>query len=215
LTGANVGERNYRALAPAGRAVLKAADYLPPPEGPNEDYPLVFSTGRTAYHFHTRTKTARTPQLNAAAPAPWVEISAPDAARIGVTEGDWVEIASPRGRVLVPARISEVRPGTVLMPFHYGYFDIADGAGPDGTQARAANEITLTEWDPVSKQPVFKVAAVSLRKVRSGSAPAPAPTTTASRPVSDGITPTLGGPAAQDSGELTENDAHRARGGVR
>jgi anaerobic selenocysteine-containing dehydrogenase len=51
------------------------------------------------------------------------------------------------------------------MPFHYGYWDVSDGAGPDGGPGRAANELTLTLWDPVSKQPLSKTAAVSVEKV--------------------------------------------------
>jgi anaerobic selenocysteine-containing dehydrogenase len=58
LTGAVTTETEYRAADPAGRAVLKAAPYQPPHEPPSDDYPLLFSTGRTLYHFHTRTKTA-------------------------------------------------------------------------------------------------------------------------------------------------------------
>jgi hypothetical protein len=49
------------------------------------------------------------------------------------------------------------------VPFHYGYWDTT-GRAPEG-HPTAANEFTLTEWDPVSKQPLFKVAAVRVRKV--------------------------------------------------
>jgi anaerobic selenocysteine-containing dehydrogenase len=72
-----------------------------------------------------------------------------------------VEIASARGDVRAPARIGGVRPGVVFVPFHYGYWDRTAGAGHD----RAANELTITAWDPASKQPLFKTAAVQIRKV--------------------------------------------------
>ena len=62
-TGAALGEQAYRAKDPRGRAFLHAADYEPFPEAPDEDYPLLLTTGRTLYHFHTRTKTGRAPQL--------------------------------------------------------------------------------------------------------------------------------------------------------
>jgi ferredoxin-nitrate reductase len=54
----------------------------------------------------------------------------------------------------------------VFVPFHYGYWD-RDCSGPDGADdaGRAANELTITAWDPVSKQPMFKTAAVSVSKV--------------------------------------------------
>ena len=177
-------------MAPAGRAFLKAAEYTPPHEPPGEEYPFRFTTGRTIYHFHTRTKTARVPQLNAAAPDAWVEISPADAESLGVGEGDVVRVESPRGRMEAKARISGIREGVVFAPFHYGYFDREGGDAPDG-HARAANELTITEWDPVSKQPLFKIGAVKVTKVAGANGePSPAPTTTASAPVDNG----LGGP---------------------
>ncbi|MFD1214234.1 molybdopterin oxidoreductase family protein, partial [Arthrobacter sp. GCM10027362] len=179
LTGASVGPTAYRALAPAGRAIFKTAPFSPPPEEPDAEYPLRYTTGRTVYHFHTRTKTARAPQLNRAAPDAWVELSAADAQAYGVGEGDIVAVVSARGRITAPVRIADIREGTVFAPFHYGYWDT--GGGPD-SHPRAANELTLTEWDPVSKQPIFKTAAVRLEKVAAGAGPAPAPTTAASRP---------------------------------
>ena len=57
VTGAPMEETEYRALNPDGRAMIKAAEYLPPHEIPSEEYPLQLVTGRTIYHFHTRTKT--------------------------------------------------------------------------------------------------------------------------------------------------------------
>jgi ferredoxin-nitrate reductase len=163
LTGAAATETEYRAGNPAGKAILKAADYQPPHEQPGEEYPLRYSTGRTVYHFHTRTKTARARQLDRAAPDPWIELSAADAERHGIAEGDLVRVESPRGRIEAPARITGIVEGTVFAPFHYGYFDTG-GSGPDG-RPRAANELTLTEWDPVSKQPVYKVCAVRVTRV--------------------------------------------------
>ena len=148
----------------------------------------MFTTGRTAYHFHTRTKTGRAPQLAAAAPSAGVEISPADAERMGIREGDVVGVESPRGAVEVKARITGVREGVVFAPFHYGYWDRrtpdgAPAAGPDG-HPTAANELTMIEWDPVSKQPLVKVAAVRVRKLAdTDGTPAPAPTTTASEPV--------------------------------
>src|SRR5215204_2582198 len=63
LTGAESTEMEHRTLAPAGRALLLPAEYQPPHEEPGEEYPFSYTTGRTIYHFHTRTKTARAPQL--------------------------------------------------------------------------------------------------------------------------------------------------------
>ncbi|MGY1746574.1 molybdopterin oxidoreductase family protein [Blastococcus sp. SYSU D00695] len=195
VTGAPLDETEYRALNPTGRAVLKAAEYLPPHELVSEDFPFQLITGRTLYHFHTRTKTGRAPQLQAAAPEVWVELSASDAADRGWAEGDLLEVSTPRGRVKAALRISGIRPGVAFLPFHYGYWDTAGGHEPDGA-GRAANELTLTDWDPCSKQPIFKTAAAAVRRLAAGDGPSSAPTTTGSRPVAADVPPTRGGDAA-------------------
>jgi anaerobic selenocysteine-containing dehydrogenase len=189
LTGATNTETEYKARNPAGRAILHPAEYLPAHEPPSEAYPLIYSTGRTLYHFHTRTKTGRARQLDRAAPDAWVELSAADAERHGIGEGDLVRVESPRGRLEARARITGIVEGTVFAPFHYG--------GLDGPR-RAANELTLTEWDPVSKQPNYKVCAVRVTRLADAERrPAPAPTTTASAPAAGGLPATTGGLGAQ------------------
>jgi anaerobic selenocysteine-containing dehydrogenase len=155
-TGAAFDEREYRADDPAGRARLRAAHYHPPAEAPSDDYPFFLTTGRSVYQFHTRTKTGRSPELNEVAPDAWVEISAADATRLGVTAGDRVEVETRRGMIVVAARIGDVPDGQLFVPFHYGYWD-------DPGHPRAANELTLTSWDPCSKQPHFKYAAARVR----------------------------------------------------
>lgn len=168
ITGAPKDATEYKAMNPEGKAMLKGAEYFPAHERPDDEYPLQLITGRTIYHFHTRTKTGRAPELQAAAPEVWVEICATDAAVAGLTEGDLAEITTPRGRVRAAARITGIRPGVIFLPFHYGYWDTTDSRGPDGdgdTVGRAANELTPTDWDPASKQPIFKTAAARITRV--------------------------------------------------
>ncbi|MEU0786938.1 nitrate reductase [Streptomyces sp. NPDC006173] len=199
VTGAGDDVVEYRSLNPDGKAMIKAAAYFPPHETPTEKYPFQLTTGRTIYHFHTRTKTGRVPQLNAAAPDVWVEASAVDANRLGFNEGDLVEVATSRGAVQGRLRVTDIRPGLLFIPFHYGYWDTKGGHGPtDDTPRRAANETTITDWDPASKQPLFKTAAAALRRLqRGGDHVSPAPTTTASAPWRPGSVPsTAGGPSA-------------------
>jgi ferredoxin-nitrate reductase len=161
-TGAPHSEAEYRAKEAHGRAFLHSAAYSDPVEQPTTDYPFLLTTGRSVYHFHTRTKTARAPELQQAAPDVWVELNPGDAAEAGIEDGDLVRILSPRGALEAPARINGIRPGTVFVPFHYGYWDTGNGVSPDSTAGRAANELTITAWDPVSKQPQFKLAAVRI-----------------------------------------------------
>lgn len=192
ITGTPVEPTEYRAMNPDGKTIIKAAQYLPPHEPTSSDYPFALITGRTLYHFHTRTKTARAPQLQHAAPEVWVEVSPRDASRLGIAEGDTVEVSTPRGRISGAARISAIRDGVLFVPFHYRYFD-ADGRG----HHRAGNELTVTDWDPVSKQPIFKTAAAQLRRRRAGhNGASAAPTTTAPAPVNGRVPATAGGPTA-------------------
>jgi ferredoxin-nitrate reductase len=156
-TGAAVTKEEYKCKDPHGKAFLKGADYREPHETPDEEYPLMLTTGRVVYHFHTRTKTGRSKELVDAAPDAYVQISGEDASKYGLKEGDMVEVTSRRGKVVEPVRIGNIIPGHVFIPFHYGYWDKPG-------RSRAANELTITEWDPVSKQPHFKYAAVNLQK---------------------------------------------------
>ena len=79
-----------------------------------------------------------------------------------VADGDVVRIESPRGAIDLPARLTGVREGVVFIPFHYGSWGQANGT------PRAANELTMTEWDPVSKQPYFKIGAVRITTLKGG-----------------------------------------------
>ena len=213
-TGASFTETEYRARNPEGKAVLRSAAYSPPPEEPDERYPLWLTTGRTLYQFHTRTKTSRAPQLNRAAPQVWVEMSADEAERRGLAEGDLAEVVSARGALRARVRIANVRDGVLFVPFHYGYFDVPDGAPAGRDRAgRAANEATVTAWDPASKQPLFKTCAARIalveRAVGDAAEAAPAPTTTASAPAgpsADRVPPTVGGPEALSTSTSSGQD---------
>jgi hypothetical protein len=160
-TGAVKRQDQYRANDPQGRAIFHAVEYQPPHEEPDEDYPFWVTTGRIVYHWHTRTKTGRSRELNQAAPDAFVQMHEEDAAGLDISDGDWVEVESRRGRVTARAKLGDILPGHLFIPFHYGYWDEPD-------RSRAANELTITEWDPVSKQPYFKFAAAKAKKI-SGS----------------------------------------------
>ncbi len=166
ITGAPAEPDEYRAANPDGKAMLKAAEYVEPHETPSAEYPFALITGRTIYQFHTRTKTGRTPELRDAAPESWVEVSEVDAAKHDLVEGELAEITTPRGVVRARVRIGGIREGVLFLPFHYGYWDTGDPAGEDGH--RAANELTRTDWDPVSKQPLFKTAAAAIASADGG-----------------------------------------------
>lgn len=164
VTGAEISPQQYRARDPKGRAVIKPADYVPPPEEPDAAYPFWLTTGRLVYHWHSRTKTGRVPALQEAAPVAVAEINHDDAKRLGVGEGELVRVRSRRGMVEVRARLTDIAPGHVFIPFHYGRARFGHGEDAAAVEPTAANELTLTDWDPVSKQPQFKFAAVCIEK---------------------------------------------------
>jgi anaerobic selenocysteine-containing dehydrogenase len=96
-------------------------------------------------------------------------VSAIDAATIGVQDGELCAVSSEHGHAELRARIKEIQPGVVFAPFHYGSLtreglDVAH-ASTDGQRPTAANEVTQTEIDPVSKQPVYKRAAVRVARI--------------------------------------------------
>lgn len=161
-TGAENTPEEYRARDPRGKALLFASDHQEPHETPDRDHPFWLTTGRVLYHFHTRTKTARAPELNEAAPEAFAQISEEDATALAIRDGDLVAIETRRGRITVPAKVGDIIPGHIFVPFHYGYWD-------DPGHTRAANELTIAEWDPVSKQPYYKYAAASLEKAQGRS----------------------------------------------
>ncbi|MFF0549714.1 molybdopterin oxidoreductase family protein [Streptomyces sp. NPDC004311] len=186
LTGEPLGEARYRSLNPHGKALIRPASYVPPQAWPDGEHPFQLTTGRTLYHFHTRTKTGRTPQLAEAAPDVWVQIADADATRLGLAEGDLVEVTTRCGALRGRLRIGSVRPGVLFVPFHYGYWDTQAGNAPaSGSAGRAANELIASVWDPVSKQPQFKTAAAAIHLVRRADNP------TQQEPVAS---PSAGGP---------------------
>ena len=185
---------------PSGRAVFHARPHPDAAELPDDDFPFLLNTGRLQHQWHTLTKTGKVAKLNKLNPGPFVELHPQDAEELGVGEGDAVEVASRRGRAVLPAVVTDrVRPGNCFAPFHWN-----DLFG----EYLSVNAVTHDAVDPVSFQPEFKVCAVSLAKVASappqlapaapgaahtaavGGPGAAAPTETA--PVADGLAAAFG-----------------------
>lgn len=142
---------------PTGRAQFFARPSMTPAEMPDDDYPFLLNTGRLQHQWHTMTKTGKVAKLTKLNPEPFVEIHPLDAERIGCVTGDRIEVASRRGRAVLPARVSDrVRPGDCFAPFHWN-----DSFG----EYLAINAVTNDAVDPYSQQPEFKVCAVTLTKV--------------------------------------------------
>jgi sulfite reductase (NADPH) flavoprotein alpha-component len=149
----------------SGRAVFHARPHLPAAEMPDDDFPFVLNTGRLQHQWHTLTKTGRVAKLNKLNPGPFVEVHPEDAAVLGVADGDRVEVASRRGRAVLPAVVTDrVQPGCLFAPFHWN-----DLFG----EYLSVNAVTSDAVDPVSFQPELKVCAVSVVRVSSPNPPLP------------------------------------------
>ncbi|WP_442972708.1 molybdopterin-dependent oxidoreductase [Rhodococcus sp. G-MC3] len=142
---------------PTGRAQFFARPSMKPAEMPDDDYPFLLNTGRLQHQWHTMTKTGKVAKLNKLNPGPFIEIHPLDAERLGYVAGDRIEVASRRGRAVLPAVVSDrVRPGDCFAPFHWN-----DSFG----EYLSINAVTNDAIDPYSQQPEFKICAVTLTKV--------------------------------------------------
>ncbi|MCA2203300.1 molybdopterin oxidoreductase family protein [Streptomyces sp. SMS_SU21] len=137
-----------------GRARFVPVSHRAVAEEPDEEYPVLLTTGRVVAQYQSGAQTRRVDELNTAAPGPFVELHPRLARRIGAAEGEPVAVVSRRGRAVAPARITtSIRPDTVFMPFHWA------GEG-------RANTLTNPALDPTSRMPEFKACAVRLEAVR-------------------------------------------------
>lgn len=139
---------------PSGRARLGVLDTGPVAESPDDEHPLVLTTGRVGGQWHTMTRTGKAPELRAADPEPFVELHPADAERAGVADGERVRLVSRRGEAIVRARVRDaIRPGVAFAPFHWGLLHAAPGDGQ-------LNALSHDATDPVSRQPELKAMAV-------------------------------------------------------
>lgn len=142
---------------PNGRAVFWPRPHMTPDELPDDDFPFLLNTGRLPHQWHSMTKTGRIAKLEKLNGQPFVEVHPDDARRLGLGPDDRLEIASRRGRAILPVRISDrVRPGDCFAPFHWN-----DEQG----EYLTINAVTNDAVDPESRQPEFKACAVALRRV--------------------------------------------------
>jgi formate dehydrogenase major subunit len=135
-----------------GLGVFKPIDWIPPAEVPDKEYPLVLSTGRRLYHYHTRTQTGRSKGLNELLSEETADISRSDAEALGVAHGEMIRVKSKRGAVVVRANVTpQVPPGMVWMAFHF--------------REACANWLTNPAYDPITQTAEYKACAVRIERV--------------------------------------------------
>ena len=135
-----------------GLGLFHAIDYIPPAELPDKDYPMLLSTGRVLYHYHTGTMTRLAKGAMERYPESLVEIHPRDAERLGIGDGQMVRVASRRGTVEARAKVTtRSDQGMIFMNFHF--------------HEAAVNFLTNPALDPIGKIPEYKVCAVKVEAV--------------------------------------------------
>ena len=130
-----------------GRAKFTPASLVPPDELPDDEYPMVMTTGRQLEHWHTGSMTRRSTVLDAIEPEANCSLHPSTLRRLGVVAGGKVTIQSRRGEITLLARADRaVSPEMVFVPFAY--------------VEASANILTNPSLDPYGKIPEFKFAAV-------------------------------------------------------
>ncbi len=137
---------------PDGRARFNVAEYRPPVDDANEEYPIFLTTGRVVSQFLSGTQTRRIGPLVKQYPEPRIEMHPRLAARLGIADGEWTIAETRRGSITLRAMVvTTIRPDTVFIPYHW-------------PGRKSVNQLTVAAQDPISKIPQYKVCGCRLRK---------------------------------------------------
>ena len=134
----------------SGRGKFVPASYIHADEMPNDEFPLIFITGRQLEHWHTGSMTRHSPTLDAIEPDPVIMIHPENIDSLGLIAGDTVTIESRRGKIVAYARADiGIQKGSLFMAFCYN--------------EASANLITNDALDPSAKIPEFKFCSVKIQ----------------------------------------------------
>lgn len=137
---------------PDKKAHFNPVTYRPSAEEPDDEYPVILTTGRVVSQYLSGTQTRRIGALVDQCPEPYFEIHPTLAAQYGIEDDAWMFVESRRGRVVLKAKVvTTIRPDTIFIPYHW--------AGK-----KSANLLTNRAYDPVSKIPEFKKSVVRIGK---------------------------------------------------
>lgn len=149
---------------PDGRARFAAVDHQPVAEPRSARFPLALTTGRLRDQWHGMSRTGTLGRLFGHAPEAVVQMNSGDMARRGLQEGELVHLSSPRGAIVLPAQASDdVASGQAYLPMHWGS-EFLSGHDSAGQPSAGVNALTTSAFDPTSKQPELKHAAVKVVK---------------------------------------------------
>jgi formate dehydrogenase alpha subunit len=136
-----------------GLGKFQPIEHIPPAELPDDEYPMILSTGRVLFHWHGGQMSRRSKGLLEIYPHALIEVNDEDAARLGLNGNKRVRVSSRRGSIEAEALVTDrVPPGMVYANFHF----------PEAS----ANELTIAALDPVAKIPEYKVCAVKVEAAK-------------------------------------------------
>ena len=139
----------YKDGFPKGKVPFVTVRYTPPAEVTDKEYPLLLTTGRNLFQYHSGSMSRRVEPIEEHAGYPYVEISPKDAKKLAIKDGETVTVKSRRGEIDIRARVTRtVSEGVVFIPMHY--------------HEAAANVLTNDALDPKVKIPELKVCAVKV-----------------------------------------------------
>lgn len=136
-----------------GLGVFTAVEWQPPAEVADSEYPLILTTGRSIWHWHTGTMTRRSKTLDSEVKTGWVEINPKDAEDLDIDDQEMIRVTSRRGMIEIPARVTEdIKIGEVFIPFHF--------------KECPANILTNNAVDSIARIPEYKACAVKIEKIK-------------------------------------------------
>ena len=144
---------------PDGKAKFHAVEYIGADEKPDEEYPIILTSGRVVYQYLSGNQTRRIGFLVQQCPEPYVEVHPELAAKLKVNDGERVKVVSRRGEGVFPVLVVRtIRPDTIFIAYHWG-------------EELAVNQLTNPALDPTSKIPEYKACAARIEKIHSRELP--------------------------------------------
>lgn len=137
---------------PDGLGIFFGVPFKLAAELPDAEYPLILTTGRMLFHYHTGSMTRRSKTLDNEVKTGFVEINTEDAKALGIKNGDKVKVKSRRGEIEIVAKVTpDIMKGIIFIPFHFAEC--------------SANKLTNPALDPFAKMPELKVCSAKVEVI--------------------------------------------------
>jgi formate dehydrogenase alpha subunit len=134
-----------------GLGQFQVIRFRPPAEVPDQEYPMILSTGRTLFNYNVGNMTRKTRAIEDKQPENFVEVHVDDAAGLGIRNGEMARVTTRRGALVVRAHVArKVRPGALWMPFHY--------------VEAPTNVLTNDAFDNITRTAEYKACAAKIER---------------------------------------------------